>query len=98
MDAAVASRRPVEPAEPVRQQLLAADAHVGRSRGRVRVALEVAGRERVDVDERLQLMVVGRAVGVAVAVRGGAGVHQAAPERGRGAMPARFGTFAIRSP
>ena len=43
--------RAVEPAEQVGQQLLAAHAHVGEPGG-VRVALEVGGGERVDVDHR----------------------------------------------
>ena len=82
----------VEPAEPVGEQLLAADAHAGEA-GRAGVALEVAGRERVDVDHRLQRVVVGlRAVRWPLARR-------AAPtsrrHTGAAARPARFGTAAM---
>src|ERR1700741_1180242 len=47
----------VEPAEPVRAQLLAADRDV-REAGAVREGGEVVGHERVDVDERLEVVAV----------------------------------------
>src|SRR4051794_20663612 len=63
-------QRSVEPAEPVRQQLLAAHAHAGEPR-RARAAGEVLGDEGVDVDLGLEVMVVARRGRRAVEVRGG---------------------------
>ena len=70
--------RTVEPPEPIGDELLAADAHIGEA-GAPRVTGEVARRERVDVHAPLELMV--DAVGGPGSGRGwsGAGAQQRPP-------------------
>src|SRR5215210_4366950 len=70
--------RAVEPAEPVGQQLLAADLHGGEP-GRARLALEVGRDERVHVDLRLEVVVVAGRRRVAVQVRRDGRADGAAP-------------------